>query len=196
MKTLFRCLALTPLLALVAACCANSPCNRNDLQADSLYLTLSSGATSPDTVNVSFTRSELDTVYLRRYIPTDSTTVTDPVLLLRKQKRDATIAATLKRAKLDSTTLVISNTAPFPPSNTSGKLNAYNYLLTVHDGAKGAKTYNFRITNIVLVGNYEAKGCCTYYNNTMKTFRVNHKAANDITAPPEMPIAVTLDKRL
>ena len=194
MNTLFRCLALSPLLALVAACCANSPCNRDDLQADSLYLTLSSRLTSPDTVNVSFTRSELDTVYLRRY--SDSTVVTDPVLLLRTQRRDAALAAILLNAKLDANTIVISNTTPFAPSTTGGKLNAYNYLLTVHDGVKGAKTYNFRLTDIMLTGAYEADGCCTYYHNTKKTLRVNHKAANDITAPVNLPIAVTLDKRL
>lgn len=192
MKTLVRCLALSPLLALVAACCGNSPCNRDDLQADSLYLTLKSAPANDPT---SFTPAELDTVYLRRYSLTANDSLADPVLLLRAQQRDASIVARLKQAGLDPTTLVISNITPFAPSTTGGKLNAYNYLLTVHDRTKGpTKTYNFRLTNIVLTGNYEADGCCTYYRNTKKTFRVNYNAPIDVTETNGQPIAVTLVK--
>jgi len=190
MKTFVRCLALAPLLTLVAACCANSPCNRDDLQADSLYLTLKSLPVGDPT---SFTAAELDTVYLRRYRLTAIDSITDPVLLLRKQQRDTSIRAKLKSAGLDTTTLVISNITPFAPSTTGGKLSAYNYLLTVRDGAKGSKTYNFRLTDIVLTGNYEADGCCTYYRNTKKTFRVNN-TLQDVTETGKNPVAVTLAK--
>ncbi len=191
MNIFFRCLAFSPLLPLLAACCANTPCSRDDLQADSIYLTLKSvPASDPN----SFTDAELDTVYLRRYSIADTTVITDPVLLLRNQQRDTSIKAKLKSAGLDSTTLVISNTTPFAPSTTGGKLNAYNYLLTVHNRTKGfTKTYNFRLTDIVLMGNYEAEGCCTYYRNTKKTFRVN-KVVQDVTETDKKPIAVTLAK--
>ncbi|RZL14780.1 MAG: hypothetical protein EOO62_04560 [Hymenobacter sp.] len=191
MKTFVRCLALSPLLALVGACCANGPCNRDDLQADSLYLTLKSVPASDPT---SFTDAELDTVYLRRYSSTVIDSLGDPVLLLRNQQRDASIIARLSQAGLDPTTLVISNITPFAPSTTGGKLNAYNYLLTVHNRTKGpTKTYNFRLTDIVLTGNYEADGCCTYYRNTKKTFRVNN-VFQDVTETDKKPIAVTLAK--
>jgi hypothetical protein len=190
MKTFVRCLALSPLLALVAACCANSPCNRDDLQADSLYLTLKS---LPIGDSTSFTEAELDTVYLQRYSLTEPTVITDRQLLIRGQQRDVSILTKLKDAKLDLTTLVISNTTPFAPSTTGGKLNAYNYLLTVHDGVKGSKTYEFRLTNIMLTGDYEADGCCTYYRNTKKTLQVN-KVVQDVTETGNAPVAVTLAK--
>ncbi|MDJ0364014.1 hypothetical protein QMK33_02530 [Hymenobacter sp. H14-R3] len=189
MKTLVRCLVLFPLLAL-AACCANTQCNRDDLQADSLYLTLKSAPVGDKTI---FTETELDTVYLQRYSIADSTVITDPQLLIRGQQRDASIIAKLKDAGLDANTLVISNITPFAPSTTGGKLSDYNYLLTVHDGAKGSMLYKFRITDIVLKGNYEADGCCTYYHNTKKTFNVN-KVFEPATETDGKPIAVTLAK--
>ncbi|GAB3634718.1 hypothetical protein GCM10027422_03080 [Hymenobacter arcticus] len=190
MKTFVRCLALSPLLTLVAACCANTPCNRDDLQADSLYLTLKSAPAGDIT---SFTKEELDTVYLQRYSITNPLVITDRQLLIQNQQRDASIVARLAAAGLDKNTLVISNITPFAPSTTGGKLNAYNYLLTVHDGAKNSKTYEFRLTNIMLTGNYEADGCCTYYRNTQKTFLVNG-ISKDVTETGKDPIAVMLTK--
>ena len=172
MNTLFRCLALFPLLALMAACCANNPCNCNDLQADSIYLTLKSVASSPaDTT--SFSTSELDTVYLQRYSPLPPSTLSDPVVILRAQRVNRAQKALLMSAGLDTTTVIISNTSPFLPSTTGGNLKAYNYLLTVRDGKRGSNAYRFRITNIHLNGKYKADGCCTCYQNTYKSFQVN-----------------------
>lgn len=185
MNSFFRCLALSPLLALVAACCSNTACNRDDLRADSIYLTFDrtspdSVATSPGMATTSFTQAEIDTVYLQRYGLKDSTLLGDAATLVSAQPRPA-LTTLLKSVNLDTRTLVISNLAPFPPSSTGGKLNAYNYRLTVKDGNKGARAYIFYIENIQLTGNYEADGCCTYYRNTKKTFQVHRKALTTST---------------
>ncbi|WP_151088914.1 hypothetical protein [Hymenobacter baengnokdamensis] len=193
MKLFLRCVAFAPLLALAASCCANNPLNCNDLQADSLYLILNSNPADSH----SFSAAELDTVYLRRYSPTDSTTLSDPVTIVRAQQQqtNSSLLATLKSANLDpSTTLVISNNEPFPPSITGGKLNAYNYLLTVHDNAQGAPTYQFKINSIQLKGDYVADACSTCYKNTYKRFRVNGGPYQDVTESGGLPVAVTLSK--
>jgi hypothetical protein len=193
MTTFFRCAALAPLLALVAGCCANNACNCDDLQADSLFFLFNTNAADPK----SFSASEIDTVYLRRYSSTDTTTLSDPVTVVpaqRLRQLNSALAARLTSAGLPVGTLVISNSAPFSPSITGGKLSAYNYLLTVKDGRPGSLPYNFKITSITLAGNYEADGCCTCYRNTGKRFRLNGSPYLNVTETGGLPIATTLSK--
>jgi len=184
MKTFFRSALLAPLLGGLAGCCANNANTCDDLQADSLYLTLAYNKVDGDTVNVSFTRAELDTVYLQRYAPARPATATQaaqpegtpsaPVSIIRASRlvTDSARVRRLRAAKLTpSTTLIISNTVPFSPSTTGGKLNAYNYILTIADqSVKPRKTYVYKLTDIVLRGQYEADGCTTCYENTSKGF--------------------------
>lgn len=188
MKTFFRSVLLAPLLGGLAGCCANSANTCDDLQADSLYLALAYNKVDGDTVNVSFTRAELDTVYLQRYAPARPAqpavgtqpaqpaqpegTPSASVSIVRASRlvTDSARVRRLRAAKLTpSTTLIISNTVPFSPSTTGGKLNAYNYILTIADrSVKPRKTYVYKLTNIVLQGRYEADGCTTCYENTKK----------------------------
>ncbi|RZK99524.1 MAG: hypothetical protein EOO62_24725, partial [Hymenobacter sp.] len=152
MNLLFRGAAYAPLLALLAGCCANNANNCDDLQADSLFLVPANNRVNADTVSTSFTRAELDTVYLQRYAPATpkrpatSTLpeipaqpkgpLSDPVSIVRTQQSivNSALARKLSKAGLTAAnTIVISNTTPFSPSTTGGKLNAYNYVLTIHD---------------------------------------------------------------
>ncbi|MGI4761179.1 MAG: hypothetical protein ACRYF0_10760 [Janthinobacterium lividum] len=190
MNLLFRGAACAPLLALLAGCCANNPNTCDDLQADSLFLVPANNRVNADTVRVSFTRAELDTVYLQRYAPATAArpatttlpaipaqpkgALSTPVSIVRAQQ---TLVNAALRRKLDAAnlsvanTIVISNTVPFSPSTTGGKLNAYNYVLTIHDlSVKGAPTYVDTLVQIQFQGQYYADGCTTCYENTQKTF--------------------------
>jgi hypothetical protein len=133
----------------------------------------------------------LDTVYLQRYAPATPArpaTATRPVPIPAQPKgalsapvnivkaQQANTPAALRR-KLDAAgltsanTIVISNTTPFGPSTAGGKLNAYNYVLTIHDrSVKGAPTYADTLVQIEFQGQYTADGCNTCYENTQKTF--------------------------
>jgi hypothetical protein len=187
MKLLFRGAACAPLLALLAGCCANNANTCDDLQADSLYLV---PVTDP-TDKGSFTPAELDTVYLQRFAPATperppsakipvkipaqprgalSTPVS--IVLAKQTNPPAALKRKLAAANLTAAnTLVISNTAPFSPSTTGGKLDAYNYVLTIHDlSVKGAPTYVDTLVQIQFQGHYNADGCTTCYENTQKTF--------------------------
>jgi hypothetical protein len=195
MTNFFRCAAFAPLLALVAGCCANNTCDCDDLQADSLYLVLANNRVNSDTLTTSFTRAELDTVYLQRYAPARPAqpangtipavpaqpqgALSDPVAIVRTQQGviNSALKRKLDRAKLTpATTLVISNTAPFSPGTTGGKLNAYNYVLTVQDRSTLTRPkYVFTLDNITFQGQYNATGCCTCYENTGKEFRLTGK---------------------
>ena len=191
MKLFFRGAACAPLLALLAGCCANNANTCDDLQEDSLYLVLANNRTNSDTLSTSFTRAELDTVYLQRYAPATperpATTarpvkipaqppgpLSTPVSIVRAQQiiTDSARVRRLRAAKLTAAgTLIISNTSPFSPSSTGGKLNAYNYVLTIHDrSVKGAPTYVDTLVQIQFQGRYNADGCTTCYENTQKTF--------------------------
>jgi hypothetical protein len=187
MNLLFRGAVCAPLLALLGGCCANNTNNCDDLQADSLFLV---PVTDPATAG-SFTSQELDTVYLQRYAPATparAATATRPVPIPAQPKgalsapvnivkaQQANTPAALRR-KLDAAgltpanTIVISNTTPFGPSTAGGKLNAYNYVLTIHDrSVKGAPTYADTLVQIEFQGQYTADGCNTCYENTQKTF--------------------------
>lgn len=191
MKLFFRGAACAPLLALLAGCCANNANTCDDLQADSLYLVLANNRTNADTLSTSFTRAELDTVYLQRYAPATperAATTTRPVAIpaqprgalsapvniVRAQQTNTPAALRRKLAAASLTaanTIVISNTTPFSPSTAGGKLNAYNYVLTIHDlSVKGAPTYVDTLVQIQFQGQYNADGCTTCYENTQKTF--------------------------
>lgn len=198
MNLLLRGAACASLLALVAGCCANNTCNCDDLYADSLYLSFAihtnNSNINADTANTSFTRSELDTVYLQRYtpakaavpangaipaVPAKAAAYSDPQAIVLAQQ--TTINSRLK-ARLDAAqllakyTLVISNSTPFQPSVSGGKLNAYGYILTIHDRAvKNAGTYVDTLKQIQLQGRYNADGCCTCYENTQKTLVLQGK---------------------
>lgn len=184
MKLFFRGAACAPLLALLAGCCANNANTCDDLQEDSLYLVL---AAAPSTDG--FTQQELDTVYLQRFAPARPATLATTTLpaqpaqsqgalsasvnIVRAQQHitDSARVRRLRAAQLNpATTIIISNTVPFSPSATGGKLNAYNYVLTVHDlSVKGAPTYVDTLTQIQFKGRYNADGCTTCYENTQKT---------------------------
>jgi hypothetical protein len=186
MKLLFRGAACAPLLALLAGCCANNTNTCDDLQEDSLFLV---PLTDP-TTGGSFTRQELDTVYLQRYAPATPArpatgirpvipaqlkgALSAPVNIVRAQQTtvNATLLRKLNAANLTAAnTIVISNTTPFGPSTAGGKLNAYNYVLTIHDrSVKGAPTYADTLVQIEFKGQYTADGCTTCYENTQKTF--------------------------
>lgn len=201
MTTIFRCAAFAPLLALVAGCCANNECNCDDLQADSLYLVLKDAPSTGAAADTSyFTEAQLDTVYLQRYAtatperPATATTplipaqpegaLSAPVSIIRA--RQTTVNSALQRrlnlASLPPTTLVISNNTPFAPGTTGGKLNAFNYRLTVQDRSVRAprRTYSFTLDNIGLQGQYAGDGCCTCYENTKKQFRLVGRATRII----------------
>jgi len=215
MKTFLRCAAFAPLLALVAGCCANNACDCDDLQADSLFLVLANNRVNADTVNTSFTRAELDTIYIQRYAPErpamgttpaqPAGVLSDPVAIVRAQQ-SVINSALLRKLKLamppltPANTIVISNTAPFSPGTTGGKLSAYNYVLTVQDrSALPRRTYVFNIENITLQGQYNATDCCTCYENSKKEFRLVGKNSRlvDVTesgsgankAPVPVPIS-------
>jgi hypothetical protein len=217
MTTFLRRAALAPLLALVAGCCANDACNCDDLQADSLYLVLATNRVNADTVGTSFTRAELDTVYIQRYAPERPATGTtplqpagalsDPVAIVRAQQGVINSALRRKLSNatpplVPATTIVISNTAPFTPGTTGGKLSAYNYVLTVQDRSTlTRRAYVYNIENITLQGQYNATGCCTCYENSQKTFRlrsVRNTRTIDVTesgsGANKAPVPVSISK--
>jgi hypothetical protein len=219
MNLFLRGAVCAPLLALLAGCCANSANTCDDLYADSLYFVLPDSTYNPDTQNISFTDTELDTVYLQRYAPATPAmpangaipatpaqpagALSDPISIIRAKQTRATLNSALYRKlqeptpKLLTTTLVISNNSPFSPSTTGGKLSAYNYVLTVQDKSiKNQQPYVFEITNIQLTGQYNADGCNTCYENTGKSFLVNNgKLAPVVTETGGIPRATTLTKK-
>lgn len=216
MTTFLRRAALAPLLALVAGCCANNTCDCDDLQADSLFLVLANNRVNADTVATSFTRAELDTVYIQRYAPERPATATtplqpagalsDPVTIVRAQQSviNSALLRKLNRATpplTPATTIVISNTAPFSPGTTGGKLNAYNYVLTVQDRSTlTRRTYKYELRNITLTGQYNATGCCTCYENSKKQFTLIGRNTRTIdvtesgTGANKAPVPVSISK--
>jgi hypothetical protein len=208
MTPFLRGAACASLLALVAGCCANSvnTCG-DDLYADSLYFQFDTS---------SFTKAELDTVYLQRYtparaavpangstpaVPATAVSYSDPINIVRaKQGAGLTsgLRARLKSANLGDSTLVISNNSPFSPSVSGGKLTAYHYLITVQNKpVRPGQTYQFDVDFIQLEGRYNADGCTTCYENTKKYFQINSKTAKverDVTEKDGKPIVTVLSK--
>jgi len=198
MKNPLRFLPLSPLLVLAAGCCANNACNCQDTLEDSIYLTLNDDPTK----GKAFTKAELDTVYLLRYNPLtagrnyDSIPLTDTLRILQQQ-RTPLLADRLTRADLSTkktNTIVLSNTSPFAPGTTGGKLSSYYYSLVVKDkSVKPTQTYTFAINQINLKGQYNADGCCTCYKNILKQANVNGKTWG-LTETGGKPIPVILYK--
>ena len=198
MKNLLRFLPLSPLLVLAAGCCANSDNNCRDTLEDSLYFTLND---DPSKGNA-FTPAELDTVYLLRFNPLtagrnyDSIPLTD-TLRARQQKRTPLLAQKLKDAGLDTkktNTIVLSNAFPFVPGTTGGKLSSYYYSLVIKDkSVKPTPTYTFPINQILLKGRYNADGCNTCYQNTLKQARVSG-VARGFTETEGKPVPAVIFK--
>jgi len=211
MNLLFRGAACAPLLALLAGCCANNANTCDDLQEDSLFLVLANNRVNADTVKVSFTRAELDTVYLQRFTPAAPArpatntlpaiaaqpegAPSAPISIVRNRQTTANSALLRKLRAGNLTainTLVISNTNPFGPSSAGGKLSAYGYILTVEDrSVKPRTTYRYRLDNIVLQGRYEADGCTTCYENTKKVVQLTGKT----TPPPFDATEINVDAK-
>ncbi|TDN37876.1 hypothetical protein E4631_16210 [Hymenobacter sp. UV11] len=201
MKNLLRFLPLSPLLVLAAGCCANNACDCRDTLADSIYLTLNDDPAK----GKAFTKAELDTVYLLRYNPLtagrnyDSIPLTDTLRILQQQ-RTPLLAEKLALAGLSApkaiktNTIVLSNTSPFAPGTTGGKLSSYYYSLVVKDkSVKQTIAYTFAINQINLKGQYNADGCCTCYQNILKQVNVNGKTWG-LTENGGNPIPVVLYK--
>jgi len=198
MKNLLRFLPLSPLLVLAAGCCANNACDCRDTLEDSIYLTLNDDPAK----GKAFTKAELDTVYLLRYNPLtagrnyDSIPLTD-TLRLRQQRRTPLLAQKLILAGVSAkktNTIVLSNTSPFVPGTTGGKLSSYYYSVVVKDkSVKQAATYTFPISQINLKGQYNADGCCTCYKNVLKQARINGVTLG-LTDSVGIPKRVTLYK--
>lgn len=198
MKNPLRFLPLSPLLVLAAGCCANNACNCQDTLEDSIYLTLNDDPAK----GKAFTKAELDTVYLLRYNPLtagrnyDSIPLTDTLRILQQQ-RTPLLADRLTRAGLSTkktNTIVLSNTSPFAPGTTGGKLSSYYYSLVVKDkSVKQTPTYTFAINQINLKGQYNADGCCTCYKNILKQANVNGNTWG-LTEKEGKPIPILLYK--
>lgn len=181
MKNTPRLLLLVPAL-LLAGCCANDACNCDDLLADAIYFKL-----DPQ----SFRPSDADTVYLFQYSTTNQVRAVDSVRLVRHQLATNIRSYNLAHStNIDTTLIILSNTAPFSPRSTGGKFSQYNYVLSVPKGdslyaAAGSllprPVYMYRIANVTIKGQYQADGCCTCYQNTKKTFSVNGGATFDAT---------------
>ncbi len=207
MKNPLRFLPLSPLLVLAAGCCANNACNCQDTLEDSIYLTLNDDPTK----GKAFTAAELDTVYLLRYNPLTAGRNYDSIpltraLLIHQQRHTPLLAQKLILAGIDTSkggkdyptrtpnTIVLSNTFPFAPGTTGGKLSSYYYSLVVKDkSVKPTQTYTFAINQINLKGQYNADGCCTCYKNILKQARVNG-VAKGLTEAQGDPIPVILYK--
>lgn len=162
-----------PPLVLLAGCCGNNACDCQDLLADSLYFSFKTQGTN------AFSNAEIATVYLARYDTTAVTTSLDSLPLVRNQR----VTNTLKRRlaadpiQVDTTGLVIlSNNAPFTAATTGANTSRYRYRLYVPQDSAGTfrkHTFTtFSLDRIRLVGRYQADGCCTCYENSLKRVRV------------------------
>jgi len=207
MKNLLRFLPLSPLLMLAAGCCANNANSCQDTLEDSIYLTLNDDPSK----GKAFTTAELDTIYLLRYNPLTAGRNYDSIpltraLLLRQQRRTPLLATKLVQAGVDTSkgndkhplttpnTIVLSNTSPFAVGTTGGKLSNYYYSLVVKDrSVKQTPTYTFAINQINLQGQYNADGCTTCYQNTLKQARING-VQTGVTENGGPPKPVTLFK--
>ncbi|AMR26676.1 hypothetical protein A0257_05840 [Hymenobacter psoromatis] len=195
------------MLVLAAGCCANNACNCQDTLEDSIYLTLNDDPSK----GKAFTAAELDTVYLLRYNPLTAGRNYDSIpltraLLLHQQRHTPLLSSKLGIAGVDTSkgnnnhplttpnTIVLSNTSPFAPGTTSGKLSSYYYSLVVKDkSVKQTQTYTFAISQINLKGQYNADGCCTCYKNILKQANING-VAKGLTETGGNPIPVILYK--
>lgn len=161
-RTLFLRASLGVLLLVLAGCCANVACDNRDKDADTLFFRFADSV-SPRVI---------DTLYIvRTYTPIETPTSTPASLLpVRDTARLISNPDSIELSRI----LYIRNSAPFT-ATANRKLDAYTYQIYALDSIDGArKVFNFDIQNIRLAGGFrDADGCCTYYQNTQKSFNLN-----------------------
>ncbi|QKG52848.1 hypothetical protein [Hymenobacter sp. BRD67] len=198
MKYPLRFFLLSPLLALLAGCCANNPCDSRDALEDALYFRFDQRGGAH-----SFSATDIDTVYLLRYSLTNQTAsrAQDSIAVLMIQPQRQTAQRRQLVAKLnqvsptDTSYVVINNGAPFSASGTTGKLSNFAYAILVAPYRQ--PRYRFFINSIIVQGRYNADGCCTYYQNTNKQFNLNNGAKDStavVTESGGIPRPITLRK--
>jgi hypothetical protein len=163
------------LLVVLAGCCANNPCDCQDLLADSLYFAFKT--TGPN----AFSLNEIQNVYLARYDSTKLTVSRDslplPITQRTTQALRNQIAKVVPGVNITGL-LVLSNNAPFVAASSTAKLSGYVYRLYVPQDSTVAGTLKkhsfttFTLDRIRLIGRYQADGCCTCYENSFKRVRV------------------------
>ena len=192
MKKLFACALGLPALAMaLSGCCANNPCDCQDLLEDALYFQFDS----------TFTAADIDTVYLTRYSAGYGITPLVQAVLVRKARLPYAVHRKLVEAGLDTAhTIVLANNYPFPPGTTGGKINQFTYQLQVREGDVARinintlrPTHNYSIGQIGLRGQYTGDGCCTCYRNTRKTVVLNGQHL-DQTETSGQPVPIVLHK--
>ena len=199
-----------PTLVLLAGCCGNTACDCQDLLADSLYFSFKTQGVN------AFSTSEIATVYLARYDTTRSTKVSiDSLPLVASQRTTQAfrnqLAAKFTAAKqtVDLTgLLILSNNAPFAAATTGGNISRYRYRLYVPQDSAGTfrkHTFTtFSLDRIRVIGRYQADGCCTCYENSLKRVRIlggNFTDPSAITNTTEagsgsnrLPVVIQLSK--
>jgi len=187
-----RLLLLLPWLALLAGCCANDTYDCQDLQQDSIYLRLN--LNQDPTPGRTFSKSDIDTIYLLRYAKSNRTRrrATDSVSLVRATRWSNSLLQGVLTSSRDSvaglndkTVLVLNNTSPFPASGPTGKLNEFNYALLVAPNRRGPR-YAFRIDSVYLSGQFKGDGCRTCYQNTNKRVKQG-QVVTDVTETDGVP---------
>lgn len=169
----FRLPALLFLVALLlGGCCANTPCDCDDAQADAINLRFSDA----------FTAADLDTIVVQRSpLPFSPTNKVESAVILRTaaQRRD---------------TLRINNTTPFPQVGAT-KLDGYRYVIqyfTQEPGSKPAARTLLTINDVDLGGRLEGDGCCTCYVNTEKV--VNASRPKGTNPPADTTFTIDLKR--
>jgi hypothetical protein len=133
---------------LLSACCANKICDCPNEQSDVVKLVFD---------RTKFSATDLDTIVVQRY----------PRIITRATKPET---VTLFRTAAQAyDTLYLNNATPFAQAGSS-KLNQYRYyvryLPTPH---RTRSQIVLAIDTVALKGSLDADGCCTCYNNTLKT---------------------------
>ncbi|HEX8349196.1 MAG TPA: hypothetical protein VF598_04480 [Hymenobacter sp.] len=166
LRHFFVYLLLSGVTFILAACCGSVPCDKQDDYADALFFRFNLDSLSSQ----GFRRSDIDTVYIRRYtLPSTTGTpqkgiTVETVQLLRANGRYR-----------DS--IVINFNTPFASANGL-KQNSYRYTVYVLrypavTKPKVIDTIRYALDNIKIAGNIEGDGCCTYYRNTSKSVEVS-----------------------
>lgn len=140
--------------ALLAGCCANNTCDCQDELEDAIQLRFKTSDTT-STRPTGFRLAELDTIRIVRYRL--NSTVTDTVV--RTRRKDEADKA-----------LVISPETPFNP-NSSARPGLYRFAVLLTSGSRRRPQVRqrFELRDIQLRGRIEPDGCCTCYENTVKT---------------------------
>lgn len=152
--------ALVGLIILLAGCCANNVCDcPNEAQADAIRIVF----------DTKFTKDELDTLVLVRYLHYDPAKPPTP---LPKPETVSLIRSAAQIAAND--TVIINNAAPFSQLG-SARLDTFSYVLRYYPGTKPRLRAGKRvlvIDRVKLSGSLEGNGCCTCYTNSRKLTQV------------------------